>query len=55
MPDYKEMYLKLFDATEKAVEILISAQRECEELYLSSPDPELKLFPAERETEGEPQ
>lgn len=31
--DYKEMYLKLFEATEKAINILSEAQRECEECY----------------------
>ena len=36
MPDYKEMYLKLFRASEEAVNILIAVQQECEELYLSS-------------------
>ena len=35
MPDYKEMYLKMVRASEKAINILIEAQRECEELYLS--------------------
>lgn len=35
MPDYKEMYLKLFRATEKAINELINAQQECEELYLN--------------------
>lgn len=34
MPDYKEMYFKLFRATEQAMNILISAQRECEEMYI---------------------
>ena len=41
MPDYKEMYLKLFRASEEAVNLLIAAQRECEELYMNAPDPEL--------------
>lgn len=31
--DYKEMYLKLFEATEKAINILNEAQRECEKCY----------------------
>lgn len=43
MSDYKEMYLKLFRASEKAVNILIAAQRECEELYISQPEPALKV------------
>ena len=41
MADYKAMYLALFRASEEAVDLLIAAQRQCEELYLSSPDPEL--------------
>jgi len=43
MPGYKEMYLKLFRASEDAVNPLIAAQRECEELYVSAPEPELKI------------
>ena len=35
MPDYKEMYLKMVRASERAINILIEAQRECEELYIS--------------------
>lgn len=38
MPDYQEMYVKLFRATEKAMNVLIEAQRECEERYISAPD-----------------
>ena len=44
MPDYKEMYLKLFRASEEAVNVLIAAQRECEELYVSAPESELKII-----------
>ena len=35
MPDYKEMYLKMVRATERAMNVLIEAQQECEEMYLS--------------------
>jgi len=46
MANYREMYYKLFRATEKAINTLISAQQECEELYLSSTDGEIiKLTP----------
>ena len=38
MENYKEMYLKIMRATEKAINILIEAQRECEELYLQAGD-----------------
>ena len=47
MPDYKEMYLSLFRATEKAINLLIAAQQECEELYLSAPEPELLVLPSQ--------
>lgn len=38
MPDYKEMYMKMVRATESAINLLVQAQRECEELYISSSD-----------------
>ncbi len=44
MPDYKEMYLKLFRATEKAMRILEDAQLECEELYISAPETKITLL-----------
>lgn len=44
MPDYKEMYLKMFRASEAAINILIEAQRECEEMFLSAPEPELTVL-----------
>lgn len=47
MPDYKEMYFSLFRATEKAINLLIAAQQECEELYLSAPEPELLVLPSQ--------
>ncbi len=34
--DYKQMYLIMFRASEEAISLLIQAQRECEELYLSA-------------------
>ena len=33
--NYKEKYLELMRATEKAINILIQAQRDCEEKYIS--------------------
>lgn len=53
MPDYKEMYLKMMRASEQAIRVLIEAQRECEELYLSAPEPELFLFPVQDEPPAE--
>lgn len=45
MPDYKEMYLKMFRASEQASSILIAVQRECEELYIHQPEPKRKVIP----------
>lgn len=38
MPDYKEMYLTMVRASEKAIDTLVEAQRKCEELYLEGED-----------------
>ena len=38
MPDYKEMYLKLFNSITNAIEILQQAQIETEEIYITSDD-----------------
>ena len=48
MPDYKEMYLSLFRATEKAINLFIAAQQECEKLYLSAPEPELLVLSSQK-------
>ena len=47
MTDYKQMYLTLLDATEKAINELISAQRACEEIFIHSSDQEEKAQAAE--------
>ena len=36
MPDYKEMYLTMVRASEKAMNLLAEAQQKCEEMYISS-------------------
>ena len=48
MSDYKEMYLKMVRATEQAINILIKAQQECEELYISG-----REWPADALSEGQ--
>ena len=54
MADWKEMYLTMFRATEKAMRILEAAQLKCEEMYMrdgdgddeTPPEPsELQPFP----------
>ena len=39
MADYKKMYVVMVDAAEKAMELLIEAQRQCEELYIETEEP----------------
>ncbi len=45
---YKEMYLIMARAAEKAQRILIEAQRQCEELYLSAGEIEQESMPIEQ-------
>ena len=51
MPDYKEMYLTLFRATEQAINTLIAAQQQCEELYMNAPQGDLIVLSQSRDTE----
>ena len=53
MPDYREMYCRLFRAAEQAIDVLIRAQRECEELYLNAPEPQLVELPREEKEDSE--
>ena len=48
MVDYQEMYYKMNRAMEKAINILVEAQRSCEEDYLAQTEP-----PAEEERDSE--
>ena len=43
MPDYAQMYVHLFRATTKAIELLQAAQQETEELYLAADKPPIQL------------
>ena len=45
MPDYKEMSLTIFKASEQAVNIPIEAQQACEEHYISSSEPAFQVIP----------
>jgi len=44
MPDYAAMYKTLFNSQSKAIEILQKAQQTTEEMYISAPDPDIRLF-----------
>lgn len=51
MADYKEMYLHLIRETDKAIELLIQAQRDCEEMYVSAPEAKLTILEQEEPTD----
>ena len=38
MLDYQKMYLEMVRETERAINILINAQRKCEEMYIKESD-----------------
>ena len=40
MPDYKQMYLTLLDNVEKTINMLINAQRECEDIFIDTDETE---------------
>ena len=45
MTNYQEMYLTMVRASEKAIDLLVEAQKKCEEMYLSMPEPDLRVLP----------
>lgn len=47
------MYLTLLRATEQAINTLIEAQQECEEMYISEPETELRVISLPDHTEDE--
>ena len=53
MADWKEMYLTMTRASEKAIRILIEAQQECEEMYMRDGDGPQE-YPPDDETEENP-
>ena len=53
MPDYREMYGILFRATEQAINLLIAAQRRCEELFLDAEEPVIRLAEPPSREDGE--
>ncbi|MEN6470312.1 MAG: hypothetical protein ABFC62_02485 [Clostridiaceae bacterium] len=54
MPDYREMYAKMMTACEQAIQLVITTQRECEELYVAAPEGELRMLaqPAKRKKDA---
>lgn len=54
MADYAKMYYTMMKANEDAINILIEAQKKCEEMYISAPEADIRLFePAMKHLDGE--
>lgn len=51
MPDYEKMYHTMFKASEAAIDLLIAAQQECEELYISAPDTQITMIECLRDSD----
>lgn len=54
MPDYQKMYHRLFRSQTDAIELLQKAQQDTEELYMSSPDPDIKVLEPKKPNDSGP-
>lgn len=52
MPDDQKMNLTMARATEKAIKLLIASQQAAEEVYLSEPDPPMKILERKESSKG---
>lgn len=55
MPDYKEMYLHMVRESERAIDLIIAAQRKCEEMYINAPEAEITLLTLGKKEEDAPE
>lgn len=53
MADYAKMYQTLFRSQTQAIEILKKAQQETEEIYISSPEPDIRLLDSARQDQDD--
>jgi len=54
MSDYAKMYKTLFQSQTRTIEILQEAQKETEEMYISAPEPELRILEPKKPEDGGP-
>ena len=52
MPDYAAMYKRLFQSQTKAIRILQEAQQDTEEMYISAPDPEIRVLDIKKQADN---
>lgn len=48
MADYAAMYRRLFQSQTQAIEILMKAQQDTEEMYISAPEPDIRILDADK-------
>ena len=53
MPDYAAMYKRLFNSQTDAITLLQEAQRETEEMFITAPDPDIRVFEPKKEADHE--
>ena len=46
VPDYQKMYFALFNAITDTIDVLQKVQQATEEIYISEPDPIIKIIPS---------
>jgi len=54
MPDYAAMYKRLFRSQTEAIAILQKAQQDTEEMYISSPEPDIRVLEPKKPEDGTP-
>jgi len=52
MPDYAVMYKRLFHSQTEAIAILQKAQQDAEEMYISSPEPDIRVLEPKKPGDG---
>ena len=52
MPDYAVMYKRLFHSQTEAIAILQKAQQDTEEMYISSPEPDIRVLEPKKPEDG---
>lgn len=55
MPDYASMYRKVFNSATDAIAILQKAQQEAEEIFISPPEPDIKVLEPGKTKEKPPE
>ena len=52
MEDFAAMYRKLFNSQTQAIELLQKAQQDTEEMYMSAPEPDIRVLDTGKQENG---